>query len=123
MQVVPKQVSHLWEAIQSWLHPEVPVPPENWPILAGQQPRCVFVKWLAEQVAQDILANKPRALPMETLNQSVWNGSSSAMQQRAEHFLRNHYYTYFMIDQDHYHRLLVIFRHLIQKKLRSSELH
>ena len=121
MQAVPKQVATLWQTFQSWLHPPVQVPMSDWPSIAGSRSRCEFVTWLAAEVASDLLANKPRHLPMEALTDSVWTCESSNMQQRAEHFLRNYYYIY--PCDPHFPRVLRIFRHLIQKKLRQYELH
>ena len=121
MQVVPKQVSTLWQTFQSWLHPPAPTPMSDWRHLASKQSRCAFVTWLADEVAYDLLANKPRHLPMEELTDSVWTCESSNMQQRAEHFLRNYYYIY--PCDPHFPKVLRIFRHLIQKKLRQYPLH
>ena len=121
MQVVPKQVSTLWQTFQSWLHPPAAAPMSDWPSLAHRQSRCAFISWLADEVAHDLLANKPWKLPMEALTDSVWTCESSNMQQRAEHFIRNYYYAY--PSDPHFPRVLRIFRHLIQKKLRQEELH
>lgn len=123
MQVV-KQVSGLWQTLQTWLHPAttpVSVPMSDWWDIARRQSRCAFVVWLAEEVARDLRVSKPRNLSVEALAQSVWTCESSGLQQRAEHFLKNFYYCYPSTDP-HYFDLLRIFRHLVQKKLRP-ELH
>lgn len=120
MQVVPKQASQLWQAIQSWLHPYVAAIAQ-WPEQATKQSRCRFVVALADQVAHDLMAHKPRHLTIEDLGRSVADGSAGDVQHCAEHFLRNQYY---LFPQDpHYYRLLLIFRHQVQKKLAHYELH
>lgn len=120
MQVVPKQASQLWQAIQSWLHPYAAAIAQ-WPEQAKQQSRCHFVMSLADQVAHDLMAHKPRHLPTEELIHSVADGSAGDVQHCAEHFLRNYYYLF--PHEPNYYRLLMIFRQLVQKKLVLYELH
>lgn len=120
MQVVPKQASQLWQAIQSWLNPYVAAM-AKWPEQAKKQPRCRFVVALADEVAHDLMAHKPRHMTTEELAGSVADGSSGDVQHCAEHFLRNYYYLY--PHEPHYYRLLIIFRHLVKKKLAHYELH
>ena len=114
------QVRKLWHALQSWLRNETVSPPVEWRRQAVQYSRCRFVIWLADQVAVDLLTNRPWGVSTEELVAAVDQSIASELQHDAERFIENHYFAYPCNDPQFY-RILLIFRHCIQRKLRQTQ--
>jgi hypothetical protein len=89
---------------------------DHWVEFAQTLPRAPFIVWLANEVAAHLITKKPHNLSLETLIDSVDDDTSDSMQHEAERFLE-HQFGLFRYDPN-YSRIIVVFRHLVQHKLR-----
>lgn len=119
MQVVKKQVAELWQTIQLWLHPPLPIVEDDWPAMASRLPRCTFLQRLADQVANDALNERPWNVSIAQLCEAISQSNATDLQHRAERFIERHYYICPSSDP-HFFRTLLIFRHLVQKRLKKE---
>src|SRR5690348_2741023 len=103
--------------LRRWWHPfRVTVSERRWRRLARSVSRETFLTWLAEQVANDLLNNKPATLPVADLVVAVESCPSDDLQYRAERFLERLYCNYPFYDQK-YFALIAAFRAQIKQHL------
>lgn len=106
---VDHTVTHLRELL--W-----PVPRRwnaAWMEWSNRLPPSAFLVWLAGVVANDY---KSERVPLADMLSRV-GANASAMQRDAERFLRQNYFAYRPFCK-HYQRMLLVFRHLVQSRLR-----
>ena len=98
--------------------PRASLTERRWRRLARRTTRQTFLTWLAEQVAADLLDNKPFDVTIEELSLSVAQCGSSDVQHRAEHFIEKFYFDYpFQCSDRQCLDCLATFRQLIQQAL------
>ena len=97
-----------------------PPPPteteQHWSDYAQALPRGPFIMWLANEVATELICDNPRHLSIDRMISNVDHDAIGLMQHDAERFL-HHQYTRCDPTQQ---RRIIIFRHLIQQRLKFS---
>lgn len=88
----------------------------HWDNFAASLPRARFVVWLAYEVATD-LACKNHGIETDVLVSDVL-AHPSAHQHHAETYLQSHLHLG-RLHHTHPHRVIVVFRELIQHRLRT----
>lgn len=90
--------------------------PKQWKEWAEELPKSAFIIWLANNIANTILSNKPRNHSYQQLIDSVDEDMSCMEQHGAERFIEMYYFGYPSFDPKKY-KLIKVFRRLIQRKI------
>jgi hypothetical protein len=112
---VVRYLSHLFVTPHNLLQEH-----DQWAEFAQTLPRASFIVWLSSEVAAHLLTKKPHNVSLETLIDSVDDDTSDSVQHDAERFLE-HQFGLFRYDPN-YSRIILVFRHLVQHKLRHRRM-